>query len=399
MKFIRGGICAPQGFLASGINCGIKKKKKDLALIYSRVPATACGLFTANTFKAQSVRVSKKHLADSKAQAIIVNSGNANCFTGAYGLLSTRRMAEKTAKRLSINKKNVLVSSTGIIGRPLPIEQIERNLPRLVKSLSKKGNASASEAILTTDKVIKETALRIKMGSTFVNIGVMAKGAGMISPKMSTMLCFITTDALITPQALKYALKVAVDSSFNNITVDGCMSTNDAVFILANGLSGNPCISLSHRLPSIRRSLPSVSRRLSSIRDKNFNNFLKGLNLVCLKMAQSIVRDAEGATKFIEINIDGASSNIVAREIGLSVANSNLFKTAVYGKSPNWGRIIAAVGSLGLKIKEEDIKIKFSSFKKRDVKIDIILDQGKGRSQIYTSDLTPEYVKINAGYN
>lgn len=378
MKVIHGGVCAPSGFVASGINCGIKKNKKDLALIYSQVPAVASGLFTANTFKAAPVRLSKKYLARGRAQAIIANSGNANCFTGTYGLIYAEKMAQATAKALAIKKENVLIASTGIIARPLPIERIEKGLPRLVKSLSEKGNLSAAEAILTTDTFVKEIAVQVKLGGSVVNIGAMAKGAGMISPKVSTMLCFITTDALITIEALKYTLAAAADKSFNNITVDGCMSTNDTVFIMANGLAKNPCISL---------------------RDKSFSLFSEGLNYVCLEMAKSIVRDAEGATKFIEINVDGARDDAMAREIGLSVANSNLFKTAVYGESPNWGRIIAAVGSLGLKMRQDDIKIKFSSFRKKYVKIDIILRMGKAGSRIYTSDLTPEYIKINAEYN
>lgn len=378
MKVIHGGVCAPSGFVASGINCGIKKNKKDLALIYSQVPAVACGLFTSNTFKAAPVRLSKKYLGRGRAQAIIANSGNANCFTGTYGLIYAEKMAQATAKALAIKKQNVLIASTGIIARPLPIERIEKGLPKLVKSLSEKGNLSAAEAILTTDTFVKEIAVQVKLGSSSVNIGAMAKGAGMISPRVSTMLCFITTDALITIEALKYALAAAADKSFNNITVDGCMSTNDTVLIMANGLAKNPCISL---------------------RDKSFSVFCEGLNYVCLEMAKSIIRDAEGATKFIEINVDGARDDAMAREIGLSVANSNLFKTAVYGESPNWGRIIAAVGSLGLKMRQDDIKIKFSSFRKKYVKIDIILRMGKAGNRIYTSDLTPEYIKINAEYS
>lgn len=378
MRVISGGVCAPGGFVAAGINCGIKKKKKDLALIYSKVPAVAAGLFTANTFKAAPVRLSKKYLSTGKAQAIIANSGNANCFTGTYGLIYAERMADAAAGALAVKKEDVLVASTGIIGRPLPIERIEKSIPKLVESLSDKGDSSAAEAILTTDTFIKEIAVQARIGNSSVKIGAMAKGAGMISPRLSTMFCFITTDVLITPEALRYAIKIAADKSFNNITVDGCMSTNDTIFVLANGLAKNPCISL---------------------RDKNFSLFCETLSYVCLEMARAIVRDAEGATKFIEINVEGARDEALAREIGLSVANSNLFKTAVYGESPNWGRIIAAVGSFGLKVKEENIRIKFSSFRRKNVKIDIILGIGKAGCRIYTSDLTPEYVKINAAYN
>lgn len=377
MKIVPYGVCAPRGFIAAGINCGIKKKE-DLALIYSEVPAVACGLFTANTFKAAPVRLSKRHLSNGSAQAIIANSGNANCFTGTYGLIYAERMAEMSAKALSIKKQDVLVASTGIIGKPLPITRIEKGLPKLVKSLSKDGSFSAAEAILTTDTFRKEIAVQIKIGGSLVNIAAIAKGAGMISPKLSTMLCFITTDALITRQALRYALKLAADRSFNSITVDGCMSTNDTVFVLANGLAKNPCIGL---------------------RDKNFISFCQGLSYVCLEMAKAIVKDAEGATKFIQINVEGAKDEAMAREIGLSVANSDLFKTAVYGESPNWGRIIAAVGSVGLKMKEDDVRIKFSSFRRENVKIDIMLNMGKAGCAIYTSDLTPEYIKINAEYS
>ena len=378
MKTISGGVCAPRGFFASGINCGIKNKKKDLALIYSEVPAVASGVFTANTFKAQALRVSKEHLKGAKAQAIIANSGNANCFTGTYGLAYTQEMVEAVACGLSLGNKNVLVASTGIIGKVLPIQKIKKGVPKLVKSLARAGNRDAAAAIMTTDKAIKEIAVRVKIGGAVVNIGAMAKGAGMVSPKMATMLCFITTDVKITPLALKMALKNAVDNSFNNITVDGCMSTNDTVFILANGLSNSPVLTLKSRY---------------------YPEFARGLNFIAGKMAEAIVRGAEGATKFIEINVSGAVNDAIAREIGLSVANSNLFKTAAFGENPNWGRIIAAVGSLGIKIKEEDIKIKFSSFKRKDIKIDIILSPGRGKSRIYTSDLSSEYVKINAEYN
>ena len=190
MKAISGGVCAPRGFFASGINCGIKNKKKDLALIYSKVPAVASGLFTANTFKAQALRLSKKHLKSASAQAIIVNSGNANCFTGAYGLAYTREMIDAAARGLSLGNKNVLVASTGIIGKVLPIQKIKKGVPKLIKSLSRKGNRDAATAIMTTDNAIKETAARVRIGSTVVNIGAMAKGAGMVSPKMATMLCF-----------------------------------------------------------------------------------------------------------------------------------------------------------------------------------------------------------------
>ena len=380
MKFINYGVCAPLGFLASGISCGIKNKRnnKDLALIYSQIPAVSAGMFTTNTFKAAPIRISKRNLFNSKAQAIIANSGNANCFTGICGINYAQRMSQACAKELSINAKDVLVASTGIIAKPLPIIKIEKHVPGLVKVLSRQGGRSAAEAILTTDSFLKQAAVEFKIGKSKTRIGAIAKGAGMIAPNMSTMLCFITTDAKIKPLALKQALRDAVGNSFNNITIDGCMSTNDTVFIMANGLCGNKEINL---------------------KDKNSAVFSQALSVICDKMSKAIVRDAEGATKFIRIKIEGASSDYIAREIGLSVANSNLFKTAVYGENPNWGRIIAAVGSLGLNIREKAIKIKFSSFKSSDVTIDIGLSMGRGRAKIYTSDLTPKYIKINAEYN
>ncbi|MFQ5681254.1 MAG: bifunctional glutamate N-acetyltransferase/amino-acid acetyltransferase ArgJ [Candidatus Omnitrophota bacterium] len=378
MRVVSGGVCSPRGFLASGLRCGIKRKRPDVALIYSLRPAVACGVCTVNSFKAAPVQLSRRHLRGGQARAVIVNSGNANCFTGAYGMAYAQRMARAVAGRLSLKEQEVLVASTGIIGKVLPIVRIERAVPELVSMLSRKGGTSAAEAIMTTDKILKHLSVRFRWGGTDIKIGAMAKGAGMIAPKMSTMLCFITTDALITRPALKAALKDAVETSFNNITVDGCMSTNDSVFILANGVAGNPCISL---------------------RDKGFSAFCQALAFVCDRLARAIIADAEGATKFIEINILGADNDSLARDIGLSLANSNLFKTAVYGGNPNWGRIVAAVGSLGISLKQDEVKIKWTSFRCRSIRVDISLSRGRGKARIYTSDLTPEYIKINAEYS
>ncbi len=376
MKIILDKILPP-GFLANGISCGIKKSgKNDLGLIYSTVPAVSVGMFTTNKIQAAPVKVSKHHLRNFRAQAIIVNSGNANCSTGKQGIEDARMTAELVSKNLGINKNDILVASTGIIGKRLPIEKIDRRLPELVKRLSRYGIPALSRAIMTTDTRPKVVAARINVANRDVKIIGVAKGAGMIYPNMSTMLAFILTDININQKALKAALKEAVDKSFNSISIDGCMSTNDSVFAMANGLAQNKKLNL-----------------------KEYLTFSRALDYVCLDLAKQIVKDGEGATKFIEIIVKGASRASDAKKVAFSVANSLLLKTAIFGENENWGRIIAAVGSCGLDIKEEKIKINFSPFKNKEIKIIVNLNQGKARWTVYTSDLSLEYVRINAEYN
>jgi glutamate N-acetyltransferase/amino-acid N-acetyltransferase len=379
MKITKGGVTKAKGFTASGLCCGIKLSgKPDLALIYCNKPVPTAGVFTKNSVKAAPLILSKKHLRNNQAQAIIVNSGNANCFTGSFGHIYAMRTAKLTADLLNINVSDVIVSSTGIIGKPLPFKKIAKTVPRLVKNLSTENGQMAAKGILTTDKVTKEIAVEIILDQKKIIIGGCAKGSGMIEPNMATMLAFITTDASISPQMLKTALKDAVEPSFNCITVDGCMSTNDMVTIMASGSAGNKEI-VKH--------------------GKDFKEFCDALKYVCLDLAKKIVLDAEGATKFIEISVTGAKTKNQAKKAAMTIANSNLVKTAAYGSNPNWGRVAAAVGSLGLNITEKTLKIDFSSFKQKNISISVDLNLGSYKATVYTSDLSPEYVRINGKYN
>lgn len=398
----KNSICLAKGFKSAAIASGLKKNKKpDLALIYSEVPAAACGMFTKNRFAAASVRISREHLKTKKSQAIVANSGNANCYTGKKGLMAARETVRLAAGLLGLRENLVLVASTGIIGKQLDFAKIKNSLPLLVSSLNSKNGAKVARAIMTTDTRAKELAVRINVGNKVVTLGATAKGAGMIAPDMActertrstslgvrpepvegrsrsaTMLCFITTDASIQYFALKAALQEAVESSFNMISIDGCMSTNDSVIILANGLAKNNIINLN---------------------DGNFHKFKAALREICLGLAKMIVQDAEGASKFITIKISGAKTDLQAKKAALSIANSNLFKTAAYGQGQNWGRVIAAIGASGAQAKE-GIKLYCSSFKKKDISVKANLRCGKGTATVYTSDLTPEYVRINAEYS
>lgn len=388
-------MTAPKGFRAAAVNCGIKRKHKDLALIVSDVPAVACGMFTQNRVKAAPILVDKEHLKKMTARAIIVNSGNANTCTGEKGLNDAYAMAEFTAAALGIEKEDVLVASTGVIGKPIPLNKIKAAVPLLVVGLSVKG--SIAEAIMTTDTFPKETAVRIKIKGKDIAIGAVAKGAGMIHPNMATMLCFITTDLFITRRALKLALADAVERSFNSISVDGDMSTNDTVLALANGSAGN---------------------KLLDRDDKDFAVFSRALNEVTGYLAKLIVRDGEGATKFVRINIKNAKSLMGAKRAARRLATSLLFKTALFGEDPNWGRIAAAIGASGVLFdpKKMDIYIggakvvkggeglyaDFAAlkklFKKKEIEVTVDLNSGKKEYTLWTCDLSDEYVRINASY-
>jgi len=369
----------PVGFKANGISCGLKKSGKlDLALLYSEYPAVASAKFTTNSIIAAPLIVCKKHLkAAKKFQAVLVNSGNANCFTGSTGIKDAQISAGYVADKLKIIKNSVLVNSTGIIGKRLDITKIKRGIPKLVSGLSVSGIHKAVLAIMTTDTFSKEISLSLNLGGKPVHLCAIAKGAGMIAPNMATMLCFIMTDAVIGKQVLDKALGAVVDKSFNCISVDGCMSTNDTVLVLANGAAGNRIISGG----------------------KDLSDFSKALEFVCLELAKMIVLDAEGATKFIQIDVNQAKNWQEAKKAALSIANSALFKTAVFGENPNFGRVAAAVGSSGIGIKEGQLKIKLGSLKGKFVKLQVGLSSGKARCRVFTSDLTPEYIKINAAYN
>jgi len=369
----------PIGFLASGVYSGIKKSgKPDLGLFYSRVPAKASCKFTTNTILAAPLIICKKYLQKNKKfQAIIVNSGNANCFTGNAGIVDAEATAKAAALELNIKKQGVLVSSTGIIGRRLPIAKIKRAIPELVAGLSESGIDKAKKAILTTDTFAKEISVKFNLGDKVITISGVAKGAGMIAPDMATMLAFILTDANITQDALNKALGICVGNSFNCITVDGCMSTNDSVIVLANGTADNALIDTG----------------------KNFNAFVNALGIACLELAKMIVKDAEGATKFIQIKVTKARNFEEARKVALNIANSNLFKTAMFGENPNFGRIAAGAGASGVHVREKDLKVKVSALNKRNINVEVSIKRGNASCVVYTSDLTPEYVKINAEYN
>jgi len=380
MKVIQGGITKSKGFKANGLHCGIKRSGQlDLGLIVSEAPAVSVAVFTKSSVKAAPLVVSQNHARSNKFRAIVVNSGNANCFTGKMGYIYADRTTELIAQKLNLPKKQVLVASTGIIGKALPFKRIQKSAQALVKGLSATASRKIAKAILTTDTITKEKAVTITLDGKIVTVAGCAKGSGMIAPNMATMLAFITTDASISTKMLKAAFKTSVDGTFNCITVDGCMSTNDMVTVMANGQARNKTINKP---------------------GKDFNTFKKALQYICLDLAKKIVLDGEGATKFIEIHCTGAVDTRQAKAVGLTIANSNLVKTAAYGNNANWGRIAAAVGSLGVKrVTEKDLQIRFSPFEKRDIRIAVDLNIGKAQSTVYTSDLSKEYVRINGKYN
>jgi len=379
MKDLNGGVTLAQGFTANGLWSGIKKSgKPDVSLIFSEIPAVAAGVFTKNSIVAAPLVVTKQKIKNNKAQAIITNSGNANCFTGKQGLGHAKKTCDIFSKLLHISSRDVLVSSTGIIGKPLPFDKIKNSAAKLVEGLSKTKATLAAKGILTTDLATKEIAVAINVGGKKAYIGAMAKGSGMIAPNMATMLAYITTDLAINAKMLKIALKSACEQSFNSITIDNCMSTNDMVIVLANGLAKNKMITKQ---------------------GKDFTIFQKALNHICLDLAKKIVKDGEGATKFITVTVKGAKNYAQAKTAALAIANSNLVKTAAYGSNPNWGRVAAAVGSLALPVNEKQLKITFSPFEKKDISICAQLKLGQAKATIYTSDLSPEYVEINGKYN
>ncbi|MCK9594228.1 MAG: bifunctional glutamate N-acetyltransferase/amino-acid acetyltransferase ArgJ [Candidatus Omnitrophica bacterium] len=378
MRIIKKAIL-PAGFAANGINCGLKKSgKPDLAVFYSVVRAKAAGMFTTNKIASPAVALCKSYLKSGKGfHAVIANSGNANCFTGKQGMSDAVKVTAESGKIFKIGKSAVFPASTGIIGKRLDVTKITKALPGLISGASAAGIEKAKLAIMTTDKFPKEVTAKLKIGGKVVTICGVGKGVGMISPKMATMLVFIFTDAAISQRALKKSLTGAVERSFNCITVDGCMSTNDTVILMANSCAGNKIITET----------------------ANFRPFSAALDIICLELAKLMVKDGEGASKLIEIRVKGARNGSQAKSAALAVANSNLFKTAIYGENPNFGRVVAAVGASGAEVKEEKLKVKLGPLNKKEVRVDVDLGLGKGGCVVYTSDLTPEYIKINAAYN
>ncbi len=392
------GITAPKGFKAAGIHCGIKKSKKDLALIVSETLATAAGVFTLNKVQAAPVLISKKHLKEGKTfRAIICNSGNANACTGEKGFKDAVEMAAKTAEVLNIDPKEIFVSSTGVIGETLPMEKLLNGIEAIISQLKEDDNLAAAEAIMTTDTFVKSESVTFLIDGKEVSIGGIAKGSGMIHPNMATMLSFITTDAAIDNETFQTVLKNVTDKTFNRIVVDGDTSTNDMVIALANGQSG---------IKSIKQGTEAYN-----IFEENLYNILKKLSI-------DIVGDGEGATKLVEITVDGALSDVDAEKAARTVALSPLVKTAIHGEDANWGRIIAAVGYSGIEFTPDKFEIIINgtpilkqnylvtlpineanqTLKPKTVKLLIKLNCGEGKATVWTCDFSEEYVKINGSY-
>jgi len=405
MIIVNGGVTAPKGFLANGIRAGIKKSgNPDLALLYSEAPAAAAGVFTTNAFKASPVRLSIANLRNKTHRAIVVNSGNANCANGRQGDADALLMAACIAKGMALKAREVLVASTGIIGHRLPLKKIASKTPELILGLSIKGGSDLAGAIMTTDTVKKEMAVKVRLGGEVVTIGGAAKGVGMIHPLMNrsgrhaTMLGFVTTDVSISKAMLEKALLDAADGSFNMISVDGDMSTNDSLFIMASGLAGNKKITGSGR---------------------DYRIFLDALKGLCAALAKMLAADGEGATKLIEINVVGAGDDEDARVIARKISTSNLLKCAIFGEDPNWGRVAASAGSAGVDFDpgRTDIYIgpakvlsggsSMKSFDKEKVRkyikgkevfIKVDLKSGRGSATAWTCDFSKEYVAINSEY-
>lgn len=422
IKFIAGGITAPQGFSASGFHCGIKagREKNDTALVYSEKLCNAAGVFTSNRVKAESVKYTQKILANGKAQAAIVNVGYANACTGKQGAETARRMADCTASALGISPEDVIVCSTGIIGQQVPVEKIEQNISNLKNALSKEGHTDASIGIMTTDTQNKESAVQFELDGKTVTIGTMCKGSGMIHINMGTMLGFITTDCSISRKMLSKALHESILGTYNCVSVDGDTSTNDTLTILANGMAGN-------------KKIKSAG--------KNYEKFLYALNSLNKIMAMKIAADGEGASRLIECTVTGAKSVKTARILAKEIIRSNLVKAAMFGKDANCGRILCAMGYSGADFNPEKTCVYFSSkengkrffevsadgnekiysddrievvhngtglsfdeekaqkiLSSEAIEIFVTLEDGKAEGQAWGCDLTYDYVKINGDY-
>ncbi|MEW6068457.1 MAG: bifunctional glutamate N-acetyltransferase/amino-acid acetyltransferase ArgJ [Nitrospirota bacterium] len=387
----------PEGFLFSTAEAAIKKPgRKDLALIFSEREANIAGAFTTNKIKASPVKIDIKKIKSGKGQAIIVNSGNANACTGRKGIQDSVEMTRIVADGLDIKSSLVYVCSTGVIGIPMPMERIRQGIFKLIDGLGKSNLEDVARAIMTTDTFPKILKKKVKIGNKTGIIAGICKGAGMICPDMATMLCFIITDIAVNQKTLNKTLNEAVKNSFNRITIDGDMSTNDTVLIMANGMLGNPQI---------------------TEKSESYTSFKNALNKITFDLSKMIVKDGEGASKFIEIEVKGARTEADAKKAALSVANSNLVKTAIYGNDANWGRIMAALGYSGVALKEEKADIYFGKtkvvnkgigtgkdkgaeevLKGKDIKIIIALNIGRYSTKVLTCDLTEEYIRVNATY-
>ncbi len=402
MKFIDGGVCAAKGFSASGLHAGIRKNKtkKDLALILSSAPCKAAAVYTQNLVKGAPLLVTKKHLENGIAQAIICNSGNANT-CNKDGIEIAEKMCSCLALNSNIKEDDIVVASTGVIGQPLPIEPIQNAIPELVSSLSDSGSIDACSAIMTTDTKEKEIALEFLIGGKTCHIGGIAKGSGMIHPNMATMLVFITSDVLISSEMLQKALSSDVKSTFNMLSIDGDTSTNDMAVILANGLSENPEITED---------------------GEDFKTFMKALNTVTVALCRMIAADGEGVTKMLECIVSGAKTEDDAKTVAKSVVCSNLLKAAMFGADANWGRVLCAIGYSGADVNIDKIDVAFKSksgkidvcqngcgidfsediakkiLSEDEIEILVGLNDGSANSTAWGCDLTYDYVRINGDY-
>ena len=402
MKEMEGGVCAAKGFSANGVHCGIRKNqgKKDLSLIFSSVPCSAAAVYTTNLVKGAPLTVTKKHLSNGIAQAVICNSGNANT-CNAGGIEIAEEMSALAAKALGISPDDMIVASTGVIGQPLSIDPIAAGLPELVAGLSPEGGKAAAEGIMTTDTVMKEVAVEFTLGGKTCHLGGIAKGSGMIHPNMATMLVFLTTDAAITPAMLQKALSGDIAGTFNMLSIDGDTSTNDMVTVLANGLAGNPIVDAE---------------------GEDFTAFMKALNSVTIALCRKIAGDGEGATKLLECKVTGAADLPTAKTVAKSVICSSLLKAAMFGADANWGRVLCAIGYSGAQVDVNKVDVAFRSpagtvevckngaglpfseeFAKKvllekEIEILVELNSGEFSSTAWGCDLTYDYVKINGEY-
>ena len=402
MELINGGICAAKGFTASGVHCGIRKNKtkRDLTLIFSEKKASAAAVYTTNLVKGAPLAVTKMHLMNGKAQAVICNSGNANT-CNADGIEVAKTMAKLTAEELGIDIEDVVVASTGVIGQPLDITPIKDGLPALKDALGDNNSAEAAEGIMTTDTVKKEIAVSFEIGGVECKIGGIAKGSGMIHPNMATMLVFITSDVAIAPEMLQKALSSDIQNTFNMVSVDGDTSTNDMVCVLANGMAGNKEITEE---------------------GEDFDTFMKALNTVTVHLCRMIAGDGEGATKLLECRVTGASDEKTAKTVAKSVICSSLTKAAMFGADANWGRVLCAIGYSGALVDVNKVDVSFESAKgtipvckdgsgiefseetakeillEKEIIINVGLNSGESSSTAWGCDLTYEYVKINGDY-
>ncbi|MDO8963975.1 MAG: bifunctional glutamate N-acetyltransferase/amino-acid acetyltransferase ArgJ [Coriobacteriia bacterium] len=398
LPWAEGGVTAPKGFRASGVSAGIKKSgKRDVAMIVAETAVPAAAVFTTNKVAAAPVVVSREHIADGHVRAVVVNAGNANACTGAPGLADARRMAARAAEALGCPAGEIIVSSTGVIGVAMPMDLVLPGVAAAAASLDSAAADDAAEAIMTTDTFPKQTAVTVEAGGRTYAVGGMAKGSGMIQPNMATMLAFVTTDAPLTPEACDVALRAAVNRTFNRITVDSDTSTNDMCLLMASGVAGGDAIAAdSAAFPEVKRAIHHV----------------------CGELARMIVRDGEGATKFVEVTVRGADSEDDAELAALSIANSPLFKTALFGGDANWGRVAMAVGKSGANVDPDRLEIVFAgiptcvdgtglafdeeaasaALAAREIEVVVDLHLGDGVATVWTCDLSYEYVRINGEY-